>query len=171
MNKEIFQRLVRIVGPRNVLSSPEDLHAYSVDASLQYRAIPSLVVRPGATEEVQEIIALANREKIPVVPRGAGTNFVGGVVPVRGGIVLDLTRMNKILEISRTDLRCDAEPGVVHGDLETALGLRWRRRGRIVVPGRLSGRRRTQSQRTAFDWSAEDSVQLPSLCAHAQGGN
>jgi len=122
MNKEIFQRLVRIVGPRNVLSSPEDLHAYSVDASLQYRAIPSLVVRPGATEEVQEIIALANREKIPVVPRGAGTNFVGGVVPVRGEIVLDLTRMNKILEISRTDLRCDAEPGVFHGDLETELG-------------------------------------------------
>jgi len=122
MSKEIAQRLARIVSLRNVLSSPEDLCAYSVDASLQYRAIPSLVVRPETAEEVEEIVSLANREKTPVVPRGGGTNFVGGVVPVRGGIVLDLTRMNKILEINQTDLRCDVQPGLVHADLEKELG-------------------------------------------------
>jgi glycolate oxidase len=122
MIEQTVQRLVRVVGQRNVLSSPEDLYPYSMDASLQYRAIPSLVVRPCTPEEVVEIVTLANKEKIPVVARGGGTNFVGGVVPVRSGIVLDLTRMNKILEIKRTDLRCDVEPGVVHGDLEKELG-------------------------------------------------
>lgn len=122
MNKGIREALSRIVGSTNVLSSPEDLYPYSLDASIQYRAMPAFVVRPHTTQEVAKIVALANREKTPIVPRGGGTNLVGGAVPAAGGIVLDLTGMNKILEINPPDLRCDVEAGVIHSDLENELG-------------------------------------------------
>lgn len=118
--------LKRIVGSDNVLSS--SVHLYSLDAAIQYRGMPTLAVRPPMTEKVAEIVALANQEKISMVPRGGAPNVVGGVVPVRGGIMLDMTTMTRILWIRSAELRGTVEAGVVHGDLENGLakvGLSW----------------------------------------------
>lgn len=130
-DKRLLSSLTEIVGSRNVLSSPEDIYPYSLDASIphpKYGVVPAFVVRPHETEEVARVLVLANREKIPVVPRGGGTNLVGGVLPVENGIILDLTGMNRILAINARDLSCVVEPGVVHNDLENELakfGLFW----------------------------------------------
>ncbi len=125
MSGQLTDSLTRIVGAGNVLSSTEDLYPYSMDASMphpRYTVMPALVVRPHSTEEVAKVLALANRKRTPVVPRGAGSNLVGGVLPVKNAIVIDLTGMNKILAINRIDLTCAAEAGVVHYDLEEELG-------------------------------------------------
>lgn len=123
----ILDELRKVVGAENVLFSPEDIYCYSFDASI-YSAKPSVVIRPHSTREVAEVVKLANQEKIPITPRGGGTNFAGGAIPINGGIVVDLTGMSKILEISRSNLRCIVEAGVVHADLENRLaeyGLFW----------------------------------------------
>jgi len=128
MNQKVAKTLKKIVGEDNVLELPEDMLPYALDASIIYRGMPTYVVRPHSTEEVSAIVKLANEQRIPVIPRGAGTNFVGGVVPSKGGIVVDLTGMNRILEISPADLRCTVEAGVVHAKLESELakhGLFW----------------------------------------------
>ncbi|KPV61640.1 MAG: glycolate oxidase subunit GlcD [Candidatus Bathyarchaeota archaeon BA1] len=90
--------------------------------------MPDVVVRPCTTEEVRGIVKLANEEEIPITPRGAGTNLTGGAIPVKGGIVMDMSRMNKILEINRVNRIAIVEPGVLHADLENELakyGLFW----------------------------------------------
>jgi len=91
----MFEELKDIVGGENFSDSLTERYIYSSDASI-YQSLPSVILRPGNTEEVQEILRYANKEKIPVTPRGAGTGEVGGAVPIDGGIVLDLKRMNKI---------------------------------------------------------------------------
>ena len=96
--KELITSLEEIVGPENVLSSEMDLMLYSYDASLD-KAKPDVVVLPDSTEEVSKIMALANQEKLPILGRGSGTNLTGGTVPVKGGIVVHFSRMNRILEI------------------------------------------------------------------------
>jgi glycolate oxidase len=75
--------------------------------------VPDLVARPGSTEEIQAIVRLANKHLFPIVPRGAGTGLSGGSLPVENGVVLDLTRMNRILEIDEENLVAVVEPGVV----------------------------------------------------------
>ena len=121
IDQRIVEELRGIVGEKYVLTDPVDLYVYSFDASL-LRAKPDVVVRPGSKEEVVEVVRLAYRERIPVVARGAGTNLVGSALPVKGGIVIDLTRLNRILEINPVDLYCRVEPGVVHAVLEEELG-------------------------------------------------
>lgn len=124
---QIIEKLKNIVRSEHVLTSYEERYCYSRDASL-YWAMPDVVVRPHTTEEIVEIVKLANKEKIPITPRGAGTNLTGGAIPVKGGIVVDMTGMNRILEINRTNLIAVVEPGVVHEDLEKELakhGLFW----------------------------------------------
>ncbi|RPJ21457.1 MAG: FAD-binding protein [Desulfobacteraceae bacterium] len=94
--------------------------SYSYDAS-EHSHRPSCGVWPGSAEQVSEILKLANREQIPVIPRGAGTGLSGMSVPAKGGIVLDLNRMNKILGISIEDRLAIVQPGVVYAALESAL--------------------------------------------------
>jgi glycolate oxidase len=121
------KRLGEIVGQDNMMTAPEDLYCYSRDASW-FQAMPEVVVRPHSTQEVAEIVKLANVEGVPITPRGAGTNLSGGAIPAKGGVVVDMSGMNKIMEIDRTDLRAVIEPGVVHVDLENELekhGLFW----------------------------------------------
>jgi len=128
MSQKVAQALRKIVGDNNVLEFPEDVLPYTLDASIIYKGTPVCVVRPHSTEEVSKIVKFANENKIPVVPRGAGTNLVGAVVPPNGGIVVDLTGMNRILEINTVDLMCTVEAGVVHAKLESELakyGLFW----------------------------------------------
>jgi glycolate oxidase len=117
LNEQFIHQLVAIVGSDNVATSTVDRITHSFDAT-QRRFMPDVVVHPGSTEEISRIVRLANNEKIPVLPRGAGSGFSGGSLPVHGGIVLVMTRMNHILEIDADNLIAVVEPGVVTGDLQ-----------------------------------------------------
>jgi len=117
LDKSTFVQIEKIVGKENVLSSKEDLICYGYDATnLSVR--PDLAVFPGKTEEVSQILILANKEGFPVVPRGTGTGFSGGSVPVQGGVVLVMTRFNRVIEIDRENLIAIVEPGVITGDFQ-----------------------------------------------------
>ncbi len=117
---EIFKELKKIVGSKYVSADAATLKAYSYDVSL-YKGSPDFVVRPRTAKEVSEIVKLANKYKIPVIPRGSGSGTTGGAVPIKGGIVIDLTRMNSILEIDTANLQVVVEPGVVHAKLNREL--------------------------------------------------
>ncbi len=112
--------LKQIVGEENVRDNIADLYMYSSDSSV-HEANPWVVVKPERVEEVQEIIRYANDRLIPVVARGAGSGACGHSVPIDGGIVMDLRRMNRILAIRPRDVLCKVEPGVVCDDLNRAL--------------------------------------------------
>ncbi len=121
---EIVAQLREIVGPRFVIhGDAEQLEPYSHDevAEKQYHAMPEVVVRPRTAEEIAAIMKLANRARIPVTPRGGGTGLSGGAVPVCGGIVLALDRMNRILEIDTANMVAVVEPGVVTNDIDSAV--------------------------------------------------
>ncbi|HOP86277.1 MAG TPA: FAD-linked oxidase C-terminal domain-containing protein [Syntrophorhabdaceae bacterium] len=121
LKESIKNELERIVGKENVLTTPEALKAYSYDGTTSWIREPDVVVFPTTTQQVSEIMKLANKEKIPVTPRGGGTNVSGGSVPWLGGIVLCTTKMNKILKIDKENLTATVEPGVVLQDLNIAL--------------------------------------------------
>ena len=116
----LIKDLTRIVGKESVLADLKDLISYSYDATMR-QELPDVIVLPRSTAEVSAILKLAHREKIPVVPRGAGTNLSGGTIPIRGGIILEISRMNRILEINTADRRAVVEPGVINLDLQNAL--------------------------------------------------
>jgi len=115
-----IERLKHIVGENNVKDNIADLYVYGSDSSV-HEAIPSVVIRPEKAKEVQEIVRYANTGLIPVVARGAGSGTSGHTVPIDGGIVMDLRRMNRILAIRPRDILCRVEPGVVCDDLNKAL--------------------------------------------------
>jgi len=116
-----IEQLRRIVGNDNVLVSKEDMVAYSYDATALWSHMPDVVVLPENAAQISELLELANANRIPVTPRGSGTNVSGGSVPIKGGIVLCTTRMDRILEINPTNLNATLEPGVVLQDFQTAL--------------------------------------------------
>lgn len=120
MDQTVKQALIEIVGQPNYTDSLIDLVSYSYDAS-EHRSRPLCAVWVDTAEQVSEILKLANRVGIPVVPRGAGTGLSGAAVPSRGGIVLDMSRMNRILTVSIEDRLAVVQPGVVYEDLERAL--------------------------------------------------
>src|SRR5690349_9123152 len=97
-------KLRKIVGSDAVLDRPEDLMLYEYDGSLA-RGAPRYVVFPQNTQQVSEIVKLANREGLAIVPRGAGTGLSGGSIARTGGIILAFARMNRILEIDVPNLR------------------------------------------------------------------
>ena len=117
---EMIDQLSRIVGKENVLVSEMQQRLFGYDASL-YRANPDCVVLPSSTEDVSRVVAFAHENGIRVVARGAGTNLSGGSVPSQGGIVLQFSRMNKILEIDIENQRVVVEPGIVTLDLKNVL--------------------------------------------------
>jgi glycolate oxidase len=121
---EIAAELQRIVGERDVIfGDAERLEPYSHDevAEKQYAHLPDCVVRPATAEQIAAILRLANRRRVPVTPRGAGSGLSGGAVPVCGGIVLAFDRMNRILEIDRENMMVVVEPGVVTNDINEAV--------------------------------------------------
>ena len=120
VTQEIAEELQQIVGERYVIyGDAEKLQPYSHDevAEQQYAHAPECVVRPESVEQVAAIMKLANREMIPVTPRGAGSGLSGGAVPVCGGIVLLCDRMNRVIEIDRQNMTITVEPGVVTNDI------------------------------------------------------
>lgn len=120
LDKQIIITLQQISGKEQVLTDKADLICYSYDAT-QRQYLPDVIVHPGSVEEISQIMKLANEKKIPIFPRGAGTGFTGGSVPTAGGIVLGLTRLNKILEIDGENLVATIEPGVVTEDFQKAV--------------------------------------------------
>jgi len=119
VSRATVEELRSIVGERNVLAGDAaQLEPYGRDESGAFFSNPpEVVVKPGTTEEVSAVLRLASRERIPVTPRGAGSGLAGGAVPLFGGIVLSLERMNRILEIDPVNLVAVVEPGVVTNDL------------------------------------------------------
>ena len=100
--------------------TPEEMFVYGTDASRRH-AMPTAVVRPSTVGQVQELLAFAEANRLPILPRGRGTNTVGDCVPAAGGIVVSMARMNRILEIDPDDFVAVVEPGLVTGDLQAAL--------------------------------------------------
>jgi glycolate oxidase len=119
MQRTIIRELEKLVGSSGVLSSAEDLLLYEYDGSVE-EARPDAIVFPRRTQDVVEIVKLANRYDLSIVGRGAGTGLSGGALARRGGIVLAFSRMNHILEMDAENQRAVVEPGVVNLDLSRA---------------------------------------------------
>lgn len=118
---ELVEALCQIVGAENVLVDGEALERYSHDETVGLWARPEAVVRVASTEQVSQVLKLAQRERVPVTPRGAGYGLSGGAVAMEGGIVLSTEKMNRILEIDRENLMVTVEPGVITGDIHRAV--------------------------------------------------
>src|SRR2546426_7347747 len=115
----VVQELRRIVGRESVVDAPNDLRIFERDGSIE-GATPDAVVLASTTKEVSDVIKVAAKHRIPVVPRGAGTGLSGGAVTIRGGIALQMTRMRRILEIDPVGQTALVEPGVVNQELSLA---------------------------------------------------
>ena len=120
INNNLIKDLQKTLSAENVLSTMEERYAYAQDAtnSRQIKNLPDAVVFVENTEQVQKIVKLANKYKTPIICRGAGTNVVGSCRTVHGGIVLNFSKMNKILELSRENMTATVQPGVIVGDLQ-----------------------------------------------------
>jgi glycolate oxidase len=120
MDRKTRQAFIDIVGPENFTEKIIDLVSYTYDAS-NYQHRPDCAMWATSSAQVSRILSLANGKGIPVTVRGGGTGLGGLAVPARGGIVLDLTRMNRILELSIPDRLAVVQPGVVYADFQAAL--------------------------------------------------
>lgn len=117
LSEAIANELRAIVGSNWFLDSPEDLATYSYDGFLpEYK--PDGIIIPENREEIAAIMGVANKEKINIIPRGAGTNICGSSVARQGGIIMAFHRMNRILEIDRENMCAVVQPGVVNADLQ-----------------------------------------------------
>ena len=117
LDDTILNALAAIAGRGNVACSMTDRILHSFDAT-QQQFLPDVVVHAETTGQVSQIVRLANSERIPILPRGAGSGFTGGSLPIQGGIVLVLTNMNRILTIDPDNLIAVVEPGVVTATLQ-----------------------------------------------------
>lgn len=120
MDERLKNALIELVGADNYSEDLIDLVTYSYDAS-QHSSRPFCALWPQSAEQISRILVLANETHVPVIPRGAGTGLSGMAVPIKSGIVLDLSHMNKIIKVSIEDRLAIVEPGVVYASLEKAL--------------------------------------------------
>ena len=116
----VLAELRGIVGAPYVLTTDGDVEPFSRDATPLFRAKPDAVVLPATTQEVSAVLALATRHRIPVTPRGAGSNLAAATIPEHGGIVLVLTRMNQVLEVSGAELLAVVQAGATTAALADA---------------------------------------------------
>jgi glycolate dehydrogenase FAD-linked subunit len=117
---DLVSQFEAILGPSHVKTDDAARHAYGTDALKRGRAA-DVVVFPGSTAEVADVVRMCATNRVPIVPRGGGTGYTGGSVPTHGGVVLSLERMNRILEIDEANLVAVVEPNVVTGDLQDAV--------------------------------------------------
>jgi glycolate oxidase len=116
-----LDELREALGVAYVLTEPEQLATYDCDGLTGWRAQPAAVVLPGSTEEVQAVLRLCARDRVPFVARGAGTGLSGGALPVADGIVVSVARMNRILEVDLASERVVVQPGVTNLDVTRAV--------------------------------------------------
>ena len=115
-------KLLRDIFPGDSMTlAPEEMLIYGTDAGRQF-SLPWAVVRPGEATQVQELMRLAHKDRIPVIPRARGTNVVGACVPDQGGIVLSCLRMNRIISLDSQDFTALVQPGVITGELARKAG-------------------------------------------------
>lgn len=113
VNEEIIKSLQTIVGNNYVIVDESKRTEYGHDKTEDYQFTPDLVVLPGSTQEVSEVLKVCNKHLLPVTPRGAGTGLSGGALPVKKGVVISMERFNKILNIDELNLQATVEPGVI----------------------------------------------------------
>lgn len=122
VNAQAMEALTRALGKENVITEAEDLLCYSFDATADMPSkVPDVVVIAQNVSQVVEIINIARKFKLPVYPRGSGTNLSGGTIPIHGGIVLSMKGMDKIVEIDADNLVAVVQPGVIIQDLNNAV--------------------------------------------------
>jgi len=121
LKPEIIRELKAIVGADWCLDSPADLMAYSYDATPLYQNPPDAVVVPAGRDEIAAILKVAYQHRIPIVPRGAGSNLSAGTVPTSGGIVVAMNRMDTLREIDQENMTCTFEPGLIAAKLHAAV--------------------------------------------------
>ncbi|MCF8070706.1 MAG: FAD-binding protein [Desulfobacterales bacterium] len=116
----IIEEIIKVVGEKWCLTDPADMATYAFDGFFKDYT-PDAVVLPKKTAEVSDVLQIANREKINIVPRGAGTNLSGTSVARRGGMIMPLTRMDRIIEIDSVNRCAIVQPGVVNAELQKAV--------------------------------------------------
>ncbi|MEA2059380.1 MAG: FAD-linked oxidase C-terminal domain-containing protein [Thermodesulfobacteriota bacterium] len=116
----VFNELIKIVGKDHVTQSKEDLVCYAYDASSS-TFMPEAVVFPSNAEDISKIFHLAAKTHLTIIPRGSGSGMTGGALPVNGGLVMTLSRMNTIIDIDRDNFTAVVEPGVITQDLHRAV--------------------------------------------------
>ena len=123
LTDNLIKELNKALPKENILSDESERYVYSFDASnnQQNKALPDAVVFVENIEQVLKVVKIANEQMTPIICRGAGTNTVGACVPTHGGIVLNFSKMNKILEINPENMTARVQPGVVVGDLQKAV--------------------------------------------------
>lgn len=121
MNQSVLQQLEQALGKDKMITAPEDLLVLGYDSTPGLHATPDVVVYPTSTEEVVRIVEIARDHNLPLTPRGSATGLSGGSIPIHGGIVICLNKMNRILEIDEENLTATCEPGVVTLDLFNAV--------------------------------------------------
>lgn len=117
MDPRLLKEFRAAVGEGGLISSSEELHTYECDGLTNFRVMPLAVLLPANTEQVQAIVRICHRERMPFVARGSGTGLSGGALPVKDGIVISLARMNHILEVDFANARVVVEPGVINLDV------------------------------------------------------
>jgi glycolate oxidase len=113
ISNNVKEKLVAIVTKENFDDSKIERLSYSYDSTPNLQSLPDAVISPRNTKEISEIVKICNDNKIPIVPRGSGTNLCGGTCPTEGGLVLLFKHMNKILELDEENLTITVQPGVI----------------------------------------------------------
>ena len=114
MNSGFLDKLATAVGPGGLLRDPAELITYESDALVHLRATPGAVVLPASSAEVQAVVRLCHEHHVPFVARGSGTGLSGGALPAPDGVLIALTRLNRILDVDIPNLRATVEPGVTN---------------------------------------------------------
>ncbi|KYD08857.1 glycolate oxidase subunit GlcD [Heyndrickxia sporothermodurans] len=117
LSQTFKERLHQIVGKENVDDSKAGRLVYSYDATPQFQSMPDIIASPRNTKEVADIVKLCSEFKVPIVPRGSGTNLCAGTCPTEGGLVLLFKHMNQILEIDEENLTITVQPGIITLDM------------------------------------------------------
>src|SRR5258708_19453851 len=110
-----------ILGEGGLITQPEELRTYECDGLTNFRVMPGAVLLPSSPEQVQGVVRICHRERIPFVARGAGTGLSGGALPVANGIVISLARLNHILEVDIPNARVVVDPGVINAHVPQAV--------------------------------------------------
>lgn len=114
MDQRIIEELARLVGPGAVLASPDECLVYECDMLTYYKGAPDVVVLPATTDEVAAVVRLCLREGLPIIPRGSGTGIIGGAMAPRGGVLIALNRMDRLLEVDLPNRLAVVEPGLIN---------------------------------------------------------
>ena len=120
VTEEVLEELRKAVGAEHVKNDAETLERYKTDEEpdAHYHHLPEVVVAPGSTEEVAAVMKIANKYLVPVTPRSAGTSVSCGAIPVFGGIVLLMERMNKIIKLDTDAMYMEVEAGALTSDIQ-----------------------------------------------------